>query len=109
MSTTALLILDALRTNYPSQLISRLNRHGQALRAGHAAEMEEAGYMVTGGDPQTVKLEAPESESRWGKTRRTKEVGWDGGSIDSIGPPYNQEALEPAEGLNYLLYTSRTM
>ena len=31
----------------------------QALRAGHAAEMEEAGYMVAGGDPQTVKLEAP--------------------------------------------------
>lgn len=30
----------------------------EALRAGHAAEMEEAGYMVTGGDPQTVKLVA---------------------------------------------------
>ena len=34
---------------------------GQALRAGRAAEMEEAGYLVAGGDPQTVKLEAPGS------------------------------------------------
>lgn len=30
----------------------------EALRAGRAAEMEEAGYLVAGGDPQTVKLVA---------------------------------------------------
>lgn len=30
----------------------------EALRAGHQAEMEEAGYLVSGGDPQTVQLVA---------------------------------------------------
>lgn len=30
----------------------------EALRAARAAEMEEAGYLVAGGDPQTVKLVA---------------------------------------------------